>query len=366
VSSLTRSVLDAPFDTRVDPDEFVRAAMHWHFSPETGSPYWLARARTLDFDPRRDVKGVAELRLFPNIVNELRDVHALDMIPRGYGSSPPVAAIYESGGTTGQPKRVVFLEDWMELLLEYRARSLAEWHCPRDANWLSITPTGPHLIGSIVAREARKSGGVAFCVDLDPRWVKKLTTAGRTEEAAAYVDHLVDQAATILRSEDIKVLMTTPPMLERLAREDNLVKLINEKVEAIMWGGTHMDADTRKMLRSEVYPGIPLIGVYGSTTILGGFNERVGLTADDPCIFEPFSPYVTFSVVDPISRQPVRYGERGQVIMNHVSKAMLLPNNLERDTAVRTRPLDGVAGDAVADILPLKNFADLSVAVGVY
>jgi hypothetical protein len=31
----------------------------------------------------------------------------------------------------------------------------------------------------------------------------------------------------------------------------------------------------------------------------------------------------------------VPYGARGQVVMNHISKAMFLPNNLERDTAIR-------------------------------
>jgi hypothetical protein len=39
---------------------FVRAAMDWHFNPETGSAYWLNRAKTLAFDPRADVKSVED------------------------------------------------------------------------------------------------------------------------------------------------------------------------------------------------------------------------------------------------------------------------------------------------------------------
>ncbi|UOZ07000.1 AMP-binding protein [Amycolatopsis sp. WQ 127309] len=364
--SLTDPPPDASSSGRADPDEYVRAAMQWHFGPDTGSPYWLARAATLGFDPIQDVKGQGDLRRFPNIADELRDIRALDLIPRGYGSTAPIAAVYESGGTTGPPKRIVFLDDWLELLLDHRARSLAEWNCPRDAAWLTVTPSGPHLIGSIVAREARKSGGVAFSVDLDPRWVKKLISAGKREEAAAYIDHLADQAASILRGEDIRVLMTTPPMLERLAQDDELRSLINEKVEVIMWGGAHMPSETRAVLKSESYPGIPIIGVYGSTTLLGGVNERPGGGVGDPCVFDPFSPYMTFSVVDPVTREPVRYGERGQVVMNHVSKAMFLPNNLERDTAIRLRPSEGAMGDAVADIEPLKTFSDIKVVEGVY
>src|SRR5260370_32888705 len=82
------SLLDLPLDAQVDPGEFIRAAMEWHFNPETGSAYWLERAKSLDFDPREDIKSIEDLALFPNIVDELRDVLAEDLIPRGYGSHP--------------------------------------------------------------------------------------------------------------------------------------------------------------------------------------------------------------------------------------------------------------------------------------
>ena len=100
----------------MDPDEFVRAAMEC-FSVETGSVYWLRRAKTLAFDPRVDVKGVEDLGLFPNVVDELRDVRVEDLIPWGYGPDVDFVGVYESGGTTGVPKRVVVLGDWWDRLL---------------------------------------------------------------------------------------------------------------------------------------------------------------------------------------------------------------------------------------------------------
>jgi hypothetical protein len=100
--------------------------------------------------------------------------------------------------------------------------------------------------------------------------------------------------------------------------------------------------------------------------VLGGAPERLGLADDDPCIFDPFSPYITFSVVDPDSGRKVAYGERGQVVMNHVSKSFLLPNNLERDMATRTRAPEGQAGDSVADVTPVQRFDDETVIEGVY
>src|SRR5437762_761170 len=105
MSDRTCSVLDLPLRAIPDPDEYIRAAMQWHFGPDTGSRFWLKRAATLDFDPRADVKSVEDLTLFPNVANEWRDVRAEDLIPQGYGPNPDVVGVFESGGTTGAPKR---------------------------------------------------------------------------------------------------------------------------------------------------------------------------------------------------------------------------------------------------------------------
>src|SRR3981081_3073510 len=111
--------LDVEFDVHTDPDEFIRAAMDWHFSPDTGSPYWLKRAESLAFDPRADVSSFEDLTLFPNVTNELRDVRARDLIPRGYGPAPDVVGVFESGGTTGVPKGIVMLREWRDRVLAW-------------------------------------------------------------------------------------------------------------------------------------------------------------------------------------------------------------------------------------------------------
>ncbi|MCW3065606.1 MAG: phenazine antibiotic biosynthesis protein, partial [Solirubrobacterales bacterium] len=361
-----KPVLDVPFDVDLDPDEFVRAAMDWHFSPTTGSPFWLQRAKSLEFDPRTDVKSFEDLTLFPNVTNDLRDVRAEDLIPQGYGPHPEVVGVYESGGTTGAPKRIVVLREWWDRLLAWQVAHLDAGGVPRDRNWLLLIPSGPHMAGELTRRQATALGGLSFTIDMDPRWVKKLIAAGRADEADAYAEHVIDQAAFALQTQDIGVLMSTPPLLERLARRDDLVELIRQKVQMIEWAGAHMDADTRHLYRTEVFPGLTLNGTYGSTMVLGGATERLDLADEDPCIFDPFSPYVSFSVVEADTGRKVPYGERGQVVMNHVSWSFLLPNNLERDMATRVAPPEGQAGDSVADVTPVKRFDDEAVIEGVY
>ena len=71
-------------------------------------------------------------------------------------------------------------------------------------------------------------------------------------------------------------------------------------------------------------------------------------------------------MIDPQTGGRVPYGERGQVVMNHVSKSMFLPNNLERDTAIRVPGPDGQVGDSVSEVRPVETFDGEAVIEGVY
>jgi phenylacetate-coenzyme A ligase PaaK-like adenylate-forming protein len=309
--------------------------MRWHFSEKTGCPFWLSRARTLDFDPVRQITSFQDLRLFPNVAGELRGVRPADLIPRGYGDAPRLVGVYESGGTTGAPKNVVLLQDWLDRSLEWTSSRLDLAGFPRGADWLVAAPTGPHIFGRIAMELPLRRGGVGCTVDLDPRWVKRSIGEGRPEEAERYTGHIVDQITALLRQMDGAVLVITPPLLERLVDRDDRLELVRDRVRAIMWGGTHLDPDTRDLLRDEVLPDVLMYGMYGSSMILGGTVERPAVLGEDRCVFDSFSPYTTLSVVDPDTGVEVADGVRGQVLMHHVSPSFLLPNNLERDCAVR-------------------------------
>lgn len=353
-------------DAGVDEENFLQTAMRWHFSEETGSKFWLDRAGSLDFDPLHDIRSHADLARFPNLINELRDVPVADLVPRGYGSDPGVIAAFDSGGTTGAPKRVLLFPDWQERSLRWKSDRLDEFGFPTGVDWLSVAPTGPHIFGRLMTDLTRMRGGIPFTVDLDPRWVRRCIGEGRAEEAERYAEHIVDQVEAVLASQEIGVLVTTPPLLERIAARDDLVEIVNKKVGAIMWGGAHMDPDTRFLFQSEVFPGIRLCGQYGSTMILGGSMERADGPDPRSCTFDSFSPYTSFSVVDPETGESVAEGQRGQVVMHHISKAMLLPHNPERDFATRVAAPAGALGVSVADVAPAATFEESSVIEGVY
>ncbi|WP_055405674.1 MULTISPECIES: AMP-binding protein [unclassified Mycobacterium] len=358
------SLLDVPRSRPVeDPEAYLRAAIAWHFGEDTGSVFWLRAATTLDFDPIADVRDFADLRLFPNLVNELRDAPVEDLIPRGYGDPPPVPLIFESGGTTGAPKRTAQLPDWVEQVVRWQTEDFAAGGFQRGRGFLCLMPSGPHGVGYFSRLVAERLGAIFHAIDIDPRWVKKIAARGAASEVAAYIDHVVEQAVFVLRTQNVANLHTTPPLLEAMARDDRVVDLLNDKIRYLLLSGAHVDGDTLDLLRG-IFPATTITMAFGSTMVL---SQAVTRTADDDAfVFDPRTPYVVFWVVDPDTGDRVPYGQTGQVVMNHISKGMFIPNNLERDLAVRMPGPAGELSDSVAAVRPVSTFEGEPVIEGVY
>jgi len=358
------SLLDVPRSDPIDdPEAYLAAAMAWHFGDDTGSRFWLRTARALDFDPLTDVKSFADLRLFPNLVNELRTAPVEDLVPRGYGSSPPLPQIFESGGTTGAPKRTVQMPDWVAQVVRWQTEDFATGGFVRGRGFLCLMPSGPHGVGYFSRLVSERLGAIFHPIDIDPRWVKKLAARNAAAEVAAYIDHVVEQAVFILGTQNVANLHTTPPLLEAMARNDRVVDLVNEKIRYLLLSGAHVDADTFDVLR-EIFPNTTITMAFGSTMVL---SQAVTRTADGASfVFDPRTPYVVFWVVDPDTGGQVPYGQQGQVVMNHISKGMLIPNNLERDLAIRMPGPAGQLSDSVSEVRPVTTFEGEAVIEGVY
>jgi hypothetical protein len=359
------SLLDVPRSEPVhNVEAYLRSAIAWHFGAETGSAFWLRTAQTLDFDPLTDVHSFADLRRFPNLLGALRTEPVENLIPRGYGSPAPVPQIFESGGTTGVPKRTVQLPDWVAQVVDWQTEDFAGGGFVPGSGFLCMMPSGPHGVGYFSRLVSERLGSTFHAIDLDPRWVKKLVARNAGAEIAGYVGHLVEQAVHVLQTQHIANLHTTPPLLEAMARDDHVVNLVNEKVRFMLLSGAHVDADTLDLLGG-IFPNTTITMAFGSTMILSqAITKRID--GDGPFVFHPRSPYATFWVVDPDSGDEVPYGQRGQVIMNHVSKGMFLPNNLERDSAIRLPGLEGQVGDSLSDVSPVAAFEGEPVIEGVY
>ena len=196
-------------NARTQLDAHVREIVRWHFSPDTGTPFWLEMAKTFDFDPLKDVNGWADVKKFPLFEDEwLRGGPVRRWVPKAYADRP--VYVFETGGTTGLPKSRIVIDDF-KIDYEMMSDTLPDKYFPRGGNWLMLGPSGPRRLRLAIEHLAQYRGGICFSLDLDPRYVVKCIRDRKIAEANAYKEHCIDQAVTILAGgHDIKCMFTTP------------------------------------------------------------------------------------------------------------------------------------------------------------
>ncbi|MFI9771605.1 phenazine biosynthesis protein [Streptomyces sp. NPDC052415] len=358
-----------PFTADLSPEDFIHAAMRWHFSPETASPYWLKRAAELGFDPLKDIHTWDDLRRFPDVSEEWRDISADDLVPAGVGREGWDFQVFDSGGTTGRPKRIVESRSRRNGVL-WVSEVLADHKVPGegDGHWLHLGPTGPHIVGRSIGLLAQLRRTFCHYIDFDPRWVKNSVKQGRSEEAGRYVKHILAQARDVLSSQPVSVLFATPPVLEALAADEELLGLVQNKVRGIIWAGTSVSPETLRVFEEEIFPQAAVVGLYGNTMMgIAPQRPRTGDPDEELCVFMPFHPFSQVTVVDPENTGvPVGYGERGQARISLVSRDLFLPWTLERDSVIRVKPTATYPQDGLADVQPLTSDSGQAAVEGVY
>jgi hypothetical protein len=349
-------------------DDWVRAIVHWHFDPATGSPYWLRRRASLDFDPLADVVIAADLRRFADMSADWSTVAVEDLLPSGRAHAH-APSVFESGGTMGRPKRIVETSsrargvEWVDRVLAGHPRFPAAG----DGHWLHIGPTGPHIVGRSIGRLAALRKAFCFYVDFDPRWVKRLVADARRDEVGRYVDHVVDQALAVLADQDVRVIFATPPVLEAICARPPALEAFRARTRGLIWSGTSISTETLRLLEQEIFPDAAVVGLYGNS-LMGIAPQRPRLIDDEqPCVFQPFHPYALVEVVDPGDPgRVVDFGQRGRVRLSLLTADLFLPNVMERDGAIRVAPTADFPWTGVSAIGPLQAAGGPAIVEGVY
>lgn len=343
-------------------DAHVREIVAWHFSEETGTPFWLEWAKDAGANPTSDVKGFDDLALLPRFDGELLRTEAHErFIPRGYADRP--FTIFETGGTTGMPKQRI---GWDDYKIDYAAFSetLPEDGFPKGSYWLMIGPTGPRRLRLAIEYLANLRGSSCYFVDLDPRWVKRCIREGQGAQAKAYMTHVLEQAEQILKHRNVSVLFTTPKLLEALGER---ISIPDAGIKGVFCGGTEMSPQNVRFLCEEVLENqVRFVPTYG--------NTLMGLACHKPTFAEEGysityyapQPRAVSRVVDPDNTDKlVEYDAPGRVELTTLTKELLLPRFLERDEAIRRRPYGDWFWDGAGEVRPFgKN--EETIVEGVY
>jgi phenylacetate-coenzyme A ligase PaaK-like adenylate-forming protein len=335
-------------DWRAELDAHVRHLMQHHFSPETGTPFWLRWAEQAGIDPREAVQGADDLKIFGNFdKSNLRGAPHEDWTPRALAGTP--FHVFETGGTTGLPTQRL---SWRDHRLDYErfAPSLSDETFPRGSAWLILGPTGPRRLRLAMEHLAQTRGGIAYHVDLDPRWVRKILAEGDTETAQRYQRHVIDQAVSLVRNRDIRCIFATPRLLEFLGE---VLSLHRHGITGALVGGTSMSPQTVRFLVDEVLEGeTEFVAVYGNTLMGLAESQPVGVDGNYEVIYHAPVPRALLRVVDDAG-DDVPYGTRGRVQLTTLTEEFFMPNLLERDEAIRRPPTDRHPWDGVGDVRPL-------------
>ena len=346
-----------------------------HFDPVGGSPYWLQRQEALGIDVRAEVRTVTDLVKFgPMDEDSLATRPVEDFIPRYLLSRRSEFIITETAGTLGRPKFGVHRRDEFKMaFVDPFVVAATRIGFPRGVNWLFVGPSGPHIIAKAASACAAALGSPdPFTLDLDPRWAKKLPPG--TFGWRRYVEHVESQALTVLNSQKIGVLFSTPVVLESLGQ-----RLPREKREAIRGlhlGGVSVSAAQHEAFAT-LFPQAVILSGYGNS--LFGMMPELAFSPDTGFDYYPLGMRQIARVIPghDTGKPPgerlaldVPFGHRGQVVMSRLDETQLIVNLMERDEAERLPPsshaaADGFIGDGLRDPRPIVN-ESLNPALGLY
>ena len=367
-------------------DAQVREVVRWHFSPETGTPFWLDKAKEFSFDPLRDVNGWDDVKKFPLFEDDwLRGGPMHKWVPKGYAGRP--VYVFETGGTTGLPKSRVVIDDF-KIDYEMMSDTLPDKYFPRGANWLMLGPSGPRRLRLAIEHLAQYRGGICFSVDLDPRYVVKCLKQRKLAEANAYKEHCIDQAITVLAGgHDIKCMFTTPKLLAALDEALRAGKLEDKFRElkkpvprgglrsiktagltGIFSGGTEFTPQfTREAYEEMLDNGdVYMTPTYGNTLMGLACSKPIGPEDGFKISYYAPQPRAAIEVVNPKDyNEVVPYGGTGRVLLTTLTKEFFVPRFPERDEGEREPPCGPFPWDGVSGVRPFAELAGGTV-VGVY
>jgi phenylacetate-coenzyme A ligase PaaK-like adenylate-forming protein len=344
-------------------DAHVQEIIKWHFSPDTGCSFWLDWASKAGWNPAEEIKGLNDLiNKFPHFQDEwLRDLQPEVWVPKAFQGQP--FNVFETGGTTGMPKQRIGWNDYKVDYSEF-SEKISDEHFPRNHYWLMMGPTGPRRLRLAIEHLANVRGCSCYFIDLDPRFVKKVIADKQFDVARSYMDHVVDQAVTILKHRQVSAVFTTPKLLEALSEK---LDLWDAGIRGVFCGGTTMDPQYTRFLVEEVLENrIGFYPTYGNT--LMGLAASVPIGPEDNYSISYYAPQprAVLRVVDPKeTSQVIDYGQWGRVELTTLTKEFFMPRFLERDEAIRKQPRAPYPWDGVAEVRPFGAM-EKKIVEGVY
>ena len=141
-------------------------------------------------------------------------------------------------------------------------------------------------------------------MDLDPRWVKRLIATQQFDQARAYMDHVVEQALTILKHRKVSALFTTP----KLQKHGGAAGLSPGGYKGVFCGGTTMDRQYARFLE-EKFVRMAKSGLCQLWQYFDGASSHRPFSPENDYSIAYYAPQprAVLRVIDSTTGQPVEY-----------------------------------------------------------
>lgn len=272
-----------------NPAVSVRSLMQWHFSPRTGSPFWVASRPSLPFDPLEDVRTLAQLDMFTDWMGEPDEAVGLSLIPAGL---PRAERIVRAGyQCTGLP----LLERWFDLLMTWRVSGYSKPPTlERDCTLIALAPDAQFAI-AVSAERARRLGTRPYLMVPDGASLREVVIGSFNEGER--------QCWTAMSDVQIRYISTSPGHLVSLLADARFSRVLSRSVRHIAiyvdWENENLALDALHSVPEHVEVSLvvsvpeavaefrtDLVGREDSTFKFHGFDPHISVTSgkhsDDP------------------------------------------------------------------------------------
>ncbi len=323
------------------------AAIRLHSDPEHGSPYWIDFFRNTDLTVEEAAENPLLLPVIPPEI--MRQMPLEHFVSRKVLHGHRYLISGETSGFSGKPITTAFTEEEFEggFVTPFLDRA-EQVGFPVAGKWLWAGPSGPHIIGKALRAIIRKAGGIdPFTIDFDPRWFKKLPPDSISQQR--YFKHIEEQIFSILNTQTIDILFSTPPVIRMLMEKMPVEQ--RAQIKGVHYGGIAVGYDEYQMFQA-AFPNAVHLNGYGNS-LFGVFLEKE--FTREGIEYSTSSDRIELRLVK--SNGPldeVATGERGQVLLSRYDESYLIINMLERDTAVKTE-------HGIKDPLPVEQHKKIKV-----
>lgn len=257
----------------------VRSLMKWHFSPRTGSPFWVASRPSLPFDPLKDVRTPEQLDMFTDWTGVPDEAKGLSLIPAGL---PRAERIVRAGFRgAGLP----LLERWLDQLVTWRVSGYSKPPAlGGDCTLIALAPDAQFAI-AVSAERARRLGTRPYLVDPHEATLREVPI-GSCDEGAR-------RCWTAMPDAQVRYISTSPGYLVSLLANARFSRVLSRSVRHV---AIYVDWEHEDLALAALHAVPEHVEVSLVVSVPGALAEfRTGLVRrkDNTFKFHGFDPHIS-------------------------------------------------------------------------